>query len=161
MGLDLLFNQYGGKLYNMSFAYLKSREEAEEVVQDVLLKLWQNRGKIDITGFLEGYLFKMTKNLLLNRIRTKSRKGFYTEELQVDIAGSTRTDQSLLLEDMQVFLSKAILGMPHKRQQIFKMSRMEGLSNKQIAQQLGLSEKTVENQIGRAIKYLRSYMSYT
>ena len=161
MGLDLLFNQYGGKLYNMSFAYLKSREEAEEVVQDVLLKLWQNRGKIDITGFLEGYLFKMTKNLLLNRIRTKSRKGFYTEELQVDIAGSSRTDQSLLLEDMQVFLTKAIHGMPSRRQVIFKMSRVEGLSNKQIAQQLGLSEKTVENQIGRAIKYLRSYMSYT
>jgi len=145
----------------MSFAYLKSREEAEEVVQDVLLKLWQNRGKIDISGFLEGYLFKMTKNLLLNRIRTKSRKGFYTEELQFDIAGSTRTDQSLLLEDMQIFLAKAIHGMPSKRQVIFKMSRIEGLSNKQIALQLGLSEKTVENQIGRAIKYLRSYMSYT
>lgn len=161
MGLDLLFNHYGGKLYNMSFAYLKSKEEAEEIVQDVLLKLWQNRGKIDISGFLEGYLFKMTKNLLLNRIRTKSRKGIYTEELQFDIAGSMRTDQSLLLEDMQIFLAKAIHGMPSKRQVIFKMSRIEGLSNKQIALKLGLSEKTVENQIGRAIKYLRSYMSYT
>lgn len=145
----------------MSFAYLKSKEEAEEIVQDVLLKLWQNRGKIDISGFLEGYLFKMTKNLLLNRIRTKSRKGIYTEELQFDIAGSMRTDQSLLLEDMQIFLAKAIHGMPSKRQVIFKMSRIEGLSNKQIALKLGLSEKTVENQIGRAIKYLRSYMSYT
>ncbi len=160
MGLDMLFDCYGGKVYNMSLAYLKSREEAEEVVQDVLLKLWQNRGKIDVSGFLEGYLFKITKNMLLNRIRTRSRKGLSTEELKTDISGTATADQSLLLEDMQSFLSKAIQGMPAKRQRIFKMSRIEGHSNKKIAQMLGLSEKTVENQIGRAIKYLRYYMNH-
>ena len=161
MGLDMLFDQFGGKLYNMSYAYLKSREEAEEIVQDVLFKLWQNRGKIDESGFLEGYIFKITKNLLLNKIRTKSRKAIPTQELSMDVIGGSNTDQSLLLEEMQSFLSKAIQGMPPKRQSIFKMSRMEMLSNKQIAHNLDISEKTVENQIGRAIKYLRSYMSYT
>lgn len=145
----------------MSYAYLKSKEEAEEVVQDVLLKIWQNRGKIEKSGFLEGYIFKITKNLLLNKIRTKSRKIIPTQELPMEMIGDASTDQSILLEDMQNFLSRAIEGMPPKRQAIFKLSRIEGLSNKKIAKKLGLSEKTVENQIGRAIKYLRSYMSYT
>lgn len=160
MGLDILFDHFGGKLYNMSLTYLKSREEAEEVVQDVLLKLWQNRGKIETNGFLEGYIFKITKNLLLNKIRDKSRKKLTTAHLHADMAGSMSADQPLMMTDLQLFLTKAIQGMPPKRQRIFKMSRMDGMSNKQIAQKLGVSEKTVENQIGRAIKYLRSYMNH-
>jgi len=160
LGLDLLFDRYGARLYNMSFVYLKSKEEAEEVVQDVLLKLWQNATAIDNEGHLEGYMFKTTKNLLLNRLRTRSRKERITEELSIDVVDTTTADQALLLNEMQDFLSQAIQGMPAKRQAIFKMSRIDGFSNKQIASALDISEKTVENQIGRAIKYLRAYMAH-
>ncbi len=160
-GLDYLYDSYGGKLYNMSYAFLKSKEDAEEAIQDVLIKVWHNRNKLGDPCSLGGYLFKITKNHLLNKIRDKSRKGGSFVELNVDVADGIRTDQALMMEDMQQILTKAIEGLPQRRQQIFKMSRMAHLTNIQIAIKLGITEKTVENQIGRALKYLRIYLNYT
>ncbi|MCG8310804.1 MAG: RNA polymerase sigma-70 factor [Cytophagales bacterium] len=160
-GLDYLFDCYGGKLYNMSYSFLKSREDAEEAVQDVLLKIWQNRSKLEDDYSLEGYLFRITKNHLLNKIRDKARKSLVSVDLRTDVADGFATDQALLMEDMQLFLARVIEGLPSRRQRIFRMSRMQHMSNQQIAQELGISEKTVENQIGKALKYLRTYINYT
>ncbi|OEK04126.1 RNA polymerase sigma-70 factor [Roseivirga misakiensis] len=145
-----------GKVYNFSFSLLKSREEAEEVSQDVFVKFWSNREKLDLNLSVDNLLFRIAKNLTLNKIRDnlKHKNGL---ELSDDLLIRNSTMEEVLFKEMESTLLKAIEGLPPRRKLIFKMSRLEGLSNKEISEQLNISVNTVEGQIRKAIKTIHAY----
>ena len=152
--------QYSLKLLNFSMLFLKSRVEAEEVVQDVFVKIWKNRENLNLELSIDGYIFRITKNELLNRI---NKKVLVTESITFSTEShiySNSTEDDVFFNEMKEILSEAIEALPEKRQEIFRLSREKGMSNKEIAEFLNLSINTVESQIKKSIKYLRSYIEH-
>lgn len=153
-----LYDLYSVKLLNFSLMYLSSKEEAEEVVQDAFCKIWQNRQNLDEKYSLNGYVFRVTKNLVLNKLRKRiNEPSSYVSIGNCSIYNS-KTENDILFHEMEQLLEDAIEALPPRRQLIFKLSRQKGLSNQEIADHLDISVNTVEGQIRKAIKYLRSYI---
>lgn len=154
------YDQYSLKLLNFSMMYLNSRAEAEETVQDVFVKIWENREGLNLELSVEGYIFRIAKNELLNKIKKKVLKTETISQSTESLVFNNATEDDVLLNEMKEVLSEAMSGLPEKRQEIFRLSREKGYSNKEIAEELNISINTVESQIKKSIKYLRSYIEY-
>lgn len=154
------YDQYSLKLLNFSMMYLNSRVEAEETVQDVFVKIWENRTKLNLELSVEGYIFRITKNQLLNKIKKKVLETETITHSTESLFFNNSTEDEVFLNEMKGVLSEAMAGLPEKRQEIFRLSREKGYSNKEIAEELNISVHTVESQIKKSIKYLRSYIEY-
>jgi RNA polymerase sigma-70 factor (ECF subfamily) len=150
-----IFDQYFNALSNFAYTYVKDTKAAEDIVQDVFVKFWMKRKGIDLDGNVKSFLFQSTKNRAIEIIRRNTRNegmvAAKTHEAQNQITNPEEVDKSMLKE--KIFAS--IRQLPPKCQQIFKMSKLSGLTYREIADELDISVKTVENQIGRALKILR------
>ena len=129
---------------------------AEEIVDDVFFNLWQNRKKIHITISFRAYLITCIRNRSLDSLR----KGKGVKTYVLDHAESVECKQSIACdtmayEELRTQIDRAIQGLPEQCRVIFRMSRDEELSYKDIASQLHISVKTVDTQIGRALKHIR------
>lgn len=144
------------KVFNFCYALLKSREEAEEVCQDVFVKFWDNRDKLDLNLSVDGLLFKIAKNLALNKIRDNQKHKGSLELTDALLTGNS-TMEDVLFREMETTLHKAIESLPPRRRLIFELSRFEGLSNREISEKLNISINTVEGQIRKAIKSIHIY----
>lgn len=153
---ELLFNRYHKKLYHFTFSLLRSKEEAEEVVQDVFAKLWEMRHELDESVSYGGYLYKATRNMSLNILRKKINARYYSESIIRDLSNPANlTYSSVDHNELNEFYKKALLKVPEKRKRIFLLSREEGMSYKEIAAELNISVNTVDTQIRRTLEYLR------
>ena len=149
-----IYLRYWKKLYSAAFRRVQSRETSEEIVQDIFTSLWMNRQDISVEK-LSAYLFAAVKYKIINYLEKEMSRRTYAEA-QVDTRSvDNSTEETVLLNEFSQALEKEIQKLPPKRQQIFKMSRQEHLSIKQVASNLGISEKTAENQLGKALKVLK------
>lgn len=151
-----LFETFGPKIHAFAKSYLKNDEDAEELLQDVFLKLWEIRVSLDSSKNIKSFLFKICVNLIYDLIRRKN-----IEQAYLDYSGQTHpsfgenTWHEVIYNDMLNNLESLVASMPDQRQRIFRLSKEEGLSNDEIATQLNLSKRTVENQLYRAISFLK------
>ncbi len=152
----LLFDEVGPKIYAFALSYLKNASDAEELLQEVFLKLWEVRSSLDTTKNLRSFLFKICINLIYDFIRRKN-----IEQVYLDYSGRNNpssgdnTWHEVIYNDMLNNLQQLIAKMPEQRQRIFRLSKEDGLSNEEIADQLNLSRRTVENQLYRAVSFLK------
>lgn len=160
VAFEEFYKLYSIKLLKYSLLYLNSRVEAEEVVQDVFVKIWNNREGINLDLSIDGYIYRITKNELLNKIKKKVLKTEVITEFTESLTYSNNTEDAVFLKEMKELLSEAIEGLPEKRRRIFRLSRDKGYTNQEIANELNISIHTVESQIKKSIKYLRSYIQY-
>ncbi|MEO9805113.1 MAG: RNA polymerase sigma-70 factor [Reichenbachiella sp.] len=154
------YDLYSQKLLNFSLLYVRSRVEAEEIVQDVFLSVWTNRDKLNLELSVEGYVFRIAKNALLNKLKKKVLQTETISSATQGLVFSHQTEDQIFLNEMKELLSEAIADLPEKRQEIFKLSREKGYSNKEIAKELNISIHTVESQIKKSIKHLRTFIEY-
>ncbi|WEK20022.1 MAG: RNA polymerase sigma-70 factor [Candidatus Pedobacter colombiensis] len=151
-----VFDSWHKKLFHFSLRYLNCREQAEEVVHDTLLSFWSNRQNIDIQYPIGSLLYTICKRLCLNRIREAARLKAAADALwanYLDISHST--EDALNLAELEVFTEKALQQLPKQQQLVFRMSRYEGLSHKEIADELQISKETVKKHSAEALKSLR------
>lgn len=155
ISLEALFNRYYFGLCKFSYQILKNIDLAEEAVADVFLNIWLKRGSIEIKSSLKAYLFMAVKNQSLNYLKKDKQD---LEEIEViDKEGNISNlsaDDFLLYKELTEEIEKIIQELPGKRQQIFRMSRIDGLSYQEIADILSISVHTVQNQMVKAVKYL-------
>lgn len=159
---EQLYKEYQPRLVAFAWQYLKSSENAKEVVQDVFIAIWNNRDNLREDGNLKSYLFTATKNKCLNFLEKKRLKTVSISNqsendrpvLQVP-SGEISSDETMELNELRASIFDEVQQLPPKCKQIFVLSREEGFSHKEIASQLGVSPKTVENQIGIALKRIR------
>lgn len=130
------------------------------MVQDVFMKVWEARNHIDPIQSFNGYIFRITKNAALNKLRKRVGEPDSFASVKDDSSALNITEQDVLFGEMKDLVDAAIEGLPPKRQEVFRLSRYEGLSNKEIAERLGISVNTIEGQMRKAIKYLRSYIDW-
>jgi RNA polymerase sigma-70 factor (family 1) len=152
----LLFDKYSQILYRFSFRYLKSEADSQEIVQDVFLKLWQNREQIKSDTSFKSYLFTIAFNTILKHFNQKIKAGKYSLDIldalaEENPALETRYQYELLVERLEELIGQ----MPERRRAIFLKRKKEGLSVKEIAAEMNISVKTVENQITEAMNFLR------
>ena len=155
---QLLFEKYASKIYHFSLSYLANEADSEELVQDVFLKLWEKRAALDETQNIKAYVFKIAINSIYDFIRRKNIKNAFNDFVKnrAETNTSNNTWETVVLNELQLLLDELISKMPEQRRKIFHLSKINGLTNDEIAEKLNLSKRTVENQLYRAILFLKS-----
>lgn len=153
---ERLFENYSQKLYRFSLSYLKSETEAEEIVQDVFMKLWENRHYLRSDTSFQSYLFTIAFNAIRKHFNKKSRDEKYAASILEYLASEnasieTNPDYELLVTKLEQLIGQ----MPDRRKEIFMKRKKEGMSVRDIALTMDISPKTVENQITEAMNFLK------
>jgi len=150
-----LFKKYYSAMCHFARQFLNDSELAEETVQDMFVKIWEKRASLNIETSVKHYLFRSVRNQCLNQIQHEKIKKQYAsmvlESAHQDI------DPGHYYIEVGLFqrIEKSIESLPPKRQEIFRLSREQGMKYKEIAETLNISVKTVEAQMGLALKHLR------
>jgi RNA polymerase sigma-70 factor, ECF subfamily len=154
---ELLFRKYYLCLCVFANKFLNDPEESREIVQEVFMKIWEGRDDIDPEDSLKSYLFKITQNLSLNRLRKKKVESKYVEiyKLVYIDHNELSSHESLLAMELEDTITTAINNIPPKCRRVFELSRMEGLRYSEIAELLNISVKTVEAHMSKALNILR------
>jgi len=153
---DTLFQKYSNKLYRFSFSLLKNSEDSKEIVQEAFFRIWNKRNEIDAFKSFKSYLFTISYHLVIDQLRLRLKDQEYRSFLHeyFDLADDNLNSTSDF-ETLNQRIELAVNELPEKRKQIYLMSRENGLSHKEIAEQLSINVKTVENQVGHAIKHIK------
>lgn len=155
---ESVFKAYYQDLVNYSHQFIQLQAISEEIVQDVFVSYWERRDTVEIKSSLKSYLYRAVKNRTINYIRLqlpKDQKTSDIDEVPIMVAEESGGEDLSLLHKL---ISSEINKLPAKCRTIFLLSRTEGLSHKEIAEELDLSVKTIENQIGIALKRLREVL---
>ena len=156
IAFDALFHKYSASLYAFALSITRDSFAAEEVTQLVFLKVWEKREQIKEHLSFKSFLFSVAYHETISWLRKEKSERMRIDEF-VKIAGfeTNETEQVVEFHNIEGLANQLIQEMPEKRKEIFKLSREQGFSNKEIAGKLGISIKTVENQMTSALKYLR------
>lgn len=154
------FERYYPLVYRTIYAIIQSKEQTEELSHDLFLSLWMRRAELEQPLSWEGYLARAA---MYKGISYRRKKGTFPpmlgqEALQSIFTTLPNPEESLATDEWQQRLLDALLLLPPQCQLIFRLSRFEGRSYQQIADELALSPKTVENQIGKALGLLRKWL---
>ena len=158
--LEEVFKQNFRRLYTYAFSIVKNEIIAEEMVQNVFLRIWEKRDTMNISTSATAYLYKSVYHESLNYLRhRKVQESFLSYASKSQQFYTAPADDKIQLSELQQELQQALNELPEQCRTIFQMSRFEELKYREIADRLGLSVKTVENQIGKALKILRNKLS--
>ncbi|MBQ8530624.1 MAG: RNA polymerase sigma-70 factor [Parabacteroides sp.] len=150
-----LYKQYWKQVYDFSCLYLTSVSAAEEVVQEVFIKVWESREFLREDDNFKGLLFIITRNMIFNQHRKKLNEDFYRVTVLAAMEKSYDIEDEIETNNLREYIDLLIEELPPRRREIFNLSRKENKSYKEIALLLNISEKTVENQIHEALKFLK------
>lgn len=152
---SILYKQYWERVYTFGRLYLDRSERAEDVVQEVFIKIWESREFLREEENFKGLLFIITRNLIFNQYRQNVKEDFYKLTVLSAMEEPYTLEEEIEAGDLREYIDLLIRELPPKRREIFDLSRKEHKTYKEIAALLHISEKTVENQIGEALKYLK------
>lgn len=152
--LKLIYLKYWQRLFISAYNVLKDKEVCEDIIQDIMIQLWNKRETLVITTSLSAYLFAATRYQVFHFIRKSHGRAQLLENLKERFS-TNAPDLPLYAKDLQERINAAVEGLPEKCRNIYKLSREQNLSYTAIAYQLQISQKTVENQLSIALKKLR------
>jgi len=155
---DQIFKRYGDRLFEFALKYLKSKEETEELVQDVFLKIWEKRKKIKKESSLKSYLFTIAYHNMCRIFRKKQIYLKFIEESGTDEQSAIDSEEQMEHKVLLALVNQLIEKLPKKQKQIFIKSRREGKSTKEIAEEMNLAPGTVNNYISATLKYLKLHV---
>lgn len=159
LALDEIYTKYWKYLYQSSFRILQDHDQCADVIQDVFIKLWEIRSKLFIKISLKSYLYAAVKyetlRLLRQRVITDDIINFF------DVLEDHSTEKYLAYKELDEQIHQIIESLPLRCQEVFKLSRVEHLSHKEIAAKLAISTKTVEYHIANALILLRNNLGKT
>jgi RNA polymerase sigma-70 factor (ECF subfamily) len=155
---SLIFDRYRQKVYSIAWKFSNTNDMAEEVVQDVFLRVWLKRQEMNEVQNLEAWLFILTRNLLFDRLKSQSyetmaRKACANPNISVNDA-----DHVLRHRECQELIMEAVNRLPQRQKEIYQMAKISGLSHESIARELHLSHLTVKKHMAVALKSIRKYL---
>lgn len=160
LAFDELYRKFNKKIYSFSLSYLKNKDEAEGIVQEVFLRLWRNRAELQSQYNIDSYLFKITYNLVMKHFRNLSREKKHLEEFSrnlPDMDDSASSD--LEYQELLDLTEKAIKQLPERQKAVYQLNMRDGLTVDEISGKLGISRRTAENHLHRAKAYLKNALS--
>ncbi|WP_186757444.1 RNA polymerase sigma factor [Echinicola salinicaeni] len=157
---DHLFRKYSKKIYHISRKMRLGHEDAEGVVQEVFIKVWNNRERLDAELSFNAYLIAIVRSIVIRQVQRKAKLSSYKEYVSPFLnEKDTTTEDYVIFSDMMDLSSRAMESLPPKQKQVFMMKNFEHLSIDEIAEKLHVSKKTVKNQIFRASKSLKEKLA--
>lgn len=159
--LEIVFRAHFAGMAAFVHRYVQAPDVAEELVQDIFLKLWSRREQLSEIESLKTYLYRAVRNQALNWLRRRKLERRWEEEHsdEAEPMAGTATDDDASEQEVALAVRRAVDRLPPRCREIFMMSRDGGLTYNEIAQALGISVKTVETQMGRALKALRASLA--
>lgn len=158
VAFEKIFKTHWEPLYHSAKVKLRSHDEAEEVIQNIFSCLWEKRESLLITN-LTYYLHTALRNRILNMIRNKIPQEKYWNYIRTFIPQQQdTTDEVVAFDDLNDAVELAVSHLPEKSRQVFKLSRLEGRSNAEIANLLQVSEKAIEYHLTKSLKELRLHL---
>lgn len=155
---EIIFNTYWYPLFRIANARLQSSSDAEEIVQDIFIALWKNRTNSLISN-LSHYLFAAVRKRTLNTIRSQIINQKYRDYyLQVFSDHSLATEETVELDELKNTIEKALLLLPTKSQEVFRLNRMQGVSIAEISKSLKLPRRTTEYHLTKALREIRLHL---
>jgi RNA polymerase sigma-70 factor (ECF subfamily) len=157
---EALFRSSYASLVRYAKTLIKDHDTAEEIVQDLFFRLWQNREKIKIESSLNGYLFRSVHNRCLHYIEHQKVVGRHEHEMSFEQSSVAESPADVLhYKELQAKIARTIEKLPERCGQIFCMNRFDGLKYSEIAEKLSVSVKTVEANMGKALKEFRKALA--
>jgi len=162
IAFQLMFKLYRAKLLHFAYSYISNKQDAEEIIQDVFVKIWKTN---TIHTNFNGFIYKVTRNACLDYLRKKKltlniENNFQQIEASINYNALADDSASKIIEnELEDAILNAVEYLPEKCKNVFVKSRIEGLSHKEISKELNISTKTIENQITKALKQMRLRLS--
>jgi RNA polymerase sigma-70 factor (family 1) len=157
LAFDRVYELYSHKLFSFVFKILKNEAEADDIVQEVFVKIWESRHKLEDYKLLNSYIFTIAYNNSIDLIRKRINNKKYLEHLKNSaiISFSPTIISQIEFNELNIQTEKLIANLPERQKQVYLLHREEGLTYPEIAEELGISKNTVENHMVKALKYLR------
>lgn len=154
--LTVIYNKYWEVMYLAAYNLVKDRSVCEDIVQEVFISLWQRREKIQIKVSLKSYLYTSTVYKVYDHFNKNKKiiKDSLFDDFENKIENSN-PETKLMHQELIAHLDSIIDSLPDKCKEVYKLSRENMLSNKEIAEQLNISQRTVEGHISKALKILK------
>ena len=156
----MLYNLYADRLYSFALVQTKSKQMAEDVVQDTFLKLWNNRTNLNCYGNVQALVFTMARNLIIDAFRRQVAnldiEAYF--KLHEALPSTASPEESLYFNETKEHLEQAKAKLSNKECKIYEMSREQDMPIKKIAQTLNLSPQTVKNYLTSTLKVFRSQL---
>lgn len=154
---DVIYKKYSRRLYGFVFRYVKQEADAEEIVQEVFLKIWKSRDNINIYSSFESFLFTIAHNATVNLLKKRATEQKYIEHIKsLQYVDETYelTDE-IHYKELKHKFQNLLNELSPRQKEIFQLSREEGLSHKEIAEKLGISANTVKNHLVTTLSFLK------
>lgn len=155
-----VFLSYFPKVKYFIAHLLKEETAAEDMSQDIFIKIWENRVNLKEIQSFDAYIYRMAKNAVINEFKKKNLEEKYYNYSYPLQESSISAEEELFAKEIQLLTDLTVSKMPEQRRKIYEMSRMEGIKNEDIANKLGITKKTVENHINLALKEIRKTISF-
>jgi RNA polymerase sigma-70 factor (ECF subfamily) len=156
--IDEIYEMYHAKIFRFSLSYLKNQDDAYDIVQEVFIKLWENRFVLKKDTNFDAFLFTIAKNAVLSHFRKKaSEKKYIDSFLDKEVATDQKIEDDVDYEILKKRYENLIEKLPPKRKEVFVLSRERGLTNKEIAKEKGISEKTVEDHLTKSLYFFKQH----
>lgn len=158
LAFDALYEKYCKRIFAFIIRYVKFEADAEEIVQEVFLKIWENRSKIDVYSSFESYIFTISYNSTISLLRKRVSEKKYIERLktlQVTDSAFELTDE-VYYNELNSRIQSLLTELTPRQKEIFMLSRKDGLTHEEIAKKLGISSNTVKNHIVTTLNFLKS-----
>ncbi|MDX2048235.1 MAG: RNA polymerase sigma-70 factor [Chitinophagaceae bacterium] len=154
-----IFNHYRGRIYAVALKFLKSPAPAEEIVQDVFLKIWLKRYELHMVENFEAYLFTMARNFIFDRLKKMAYETAAQSELRGEETAINDTEYLVRQRQCLQLEQEAIQLLPPQQKLVYHFSKTEGLSHETIAQKMQLSRLTVKTHMAKALQSIRKYLN--
>ncbi|MFA5326496.1 MAG: RNA polymerase sigma-70 factor [Prolixibacteraceae bacterium] len=160
LAFDRVYELYSHKLFSFVFKILKNEAEADDIVQEVFVKIWESRDKLGDYRLLNSYIFTIAYNNSINLIRKRINNNKYLEQLKNSsiVQYSPASISEIEFNELNKQVENLIANLPDRQKQVYLLHREKGLTYPEIAEKLGISKNTVENHMVKALKYLRQNM---
>lgn len=156
---EIVFNRYYDKIFRYSLRLLQEREPAEEIVQEVMLYIWQQGQKLTAIKNLEAYLKTLTKRKAINAFKRRLLEVKVEKDLKAGYQeGHQETEQGIVMNEARRILEQGVQLLPFQQRQVYQFCQREGLKYEEAAAKLNISHGTVQTHMKLALKFLREYI---
>lgn len=154
-----IYDRYHVQMYYIAKKYVKSSDLAQDAVQDIFVKLWEKRDRVDETKSIKGYLFTMLKNHLLNMIRDRkdeivSISGIKSKKLP----RQNLTEDELIYKEYHEIVKEGMKELSDRKREVFELKTLQGHSNSEVAELLNINIRTVKTHFYNSSKFMREYL---
>lgn len=152
---DKLYEAYCDRLFRFAFSILKSKEDAEEVVQNTFFKIWEKRKYIDSNHTFKAFLFTIAYHITIDLLRERLKEKKYREIILEKATSNYNLEEAIEYGDLLEQVQKIVIDLPPRKNEIYQLSRINHLSYSEIAEKLNISVKTVENSINYSMNFIK------